>query len=87
MYASMDLRMQPRFQKPMKSKFFALKLRFGMNPTSFGSRSKLLFFNYIKSYMVYFKHTQKILRENIRFTRNSESKKEFFIKHPQVNIF
>ena len=25
--------------------------------------------------------------ENIRFTRNSESKREFFTKHSQVNIF
>ena len=25
--------------------------------------------------------------ENIRFTRNSEPKREFFTKHPQVNIF
>ena len=24
--------------------------------------------------------------ENLRFTRNSESKREFFIKHPQVNF-
>ena len=36
--------------------------------------------------MVYFKDTQKILRENLRFIRNSESKREFFIKHPQVNF-
>ena len=45
------------------------------------------FFNYIEPYMVYFKKTRKIQREKIRFTRNSESKKEFFKKHPQVNIF
>ena len=37
--------------------------------------------------MVPFQDTQKILRENTRFTRNSESKREFFTKHPQVNIF
>ena len=37
--------------------------------------------------MVPFQKTQKILRENTRFTRNSESKKEFFTKHPQINIF
>ena len=37
--------------------------------------------------MVPFQNTQKILRENTRFTRNSESKREFFTKHPQVNIF
>ena len=57
-----------------------------MNPTSSGSRSKPLFFNYIKPYIVPFQDTQKILRENLRFTRNSESKKELFIKHPQVDF-
>ena len=45
------------------------------------------FFNYIKSYIVAFQNTQKILRENTGFTRNSESKKEFFTKHLQVNSF
>ena len=49
-----------------------------MNPTLLGSHSKPPFFNYLKPYMVYFKNTQKIPRENLRFTRNSESKKEFF---------
>ena len=57
-----------------------------MNPTSSGSRSKPLFFNYIKPYMVPFQDTQKILGENLRFTRNSESKKELFTKHPQVDF-
>ena len=36
--------------------------------------------------MVHFQNTQKILRENIRFARNNESKREFFTKHPQVNF-
>ena len=36
--------------------------------------------------MVYFKDTEKILSENTRFTRNRESKRKFFTKHPQVNI-
>ena len=58
-----------------------------MNPTFSGSRSKLSFSHYIKPYMVPFQHTQKILKENTRFIRNSESKREFFTKHPQVNIF
>ena len=53
-----------------------------MNPTLSGSCSKPQIFNYIKSYMVYFKNTQKILRENLRFTRNSESKREFLTRHP-----
>ena len=47
------------FQRAMKDKFFALKLRFGMNLTSSGSHSKPLFFNYIKPYMVYFKGQRK----------------------------
>ena len=58
-----------------------------MNLTSFGSRFKPPFFNNINPYMVYFESTQKILRENTRFIRNSESKREFFTKHSQVNIF
>ena len=58
-----------------------------MNPTSSGSRSKPLFFNYIKPYMVHFQNKQKILRENLGFIRNSESKKEFFHKHLQVNFY
>ena len=57
-----------------------------MNPTFSGSCSKPLFFNYIKSYIVYFKNTWKILRENPRFTRNSELMREFFTKNPQVNF-
>ena len=36
--------------------------------------------------MVSFQNTHKILRENLRFTRNSESKRKFFTKYPQVNI-
>ena len=70
-----------RVPKTYGRKFFLhLMLRFGMNPTSSESRSKPLFFNYIKPYMVYFKNTEKILRENLRFARNSESKREFFHK-------
>ena len=57
-----------------------------MNLTSSGSHSKPLFFNYIKPYLVPFQKTEKILRENLRFTRNSESKREFFTKYPQVNF-
>ena len=33
-----------------------------------------------------FQRTEKIQRENTRFTRNSESKSEFFTKYPQVNF-
>ena len=58
-----------------------------MNPTLPGSHSKLPLSNYKRPYIVAFQNTQKILRENIRFTRNSESKREFFTKHFEVNNF
>ena len=74
------------FQKLWKASFSALKLGFGTNPTLSRSRFKASFSNYKKPYRVPFQDTQKILRKNIRFTRNSESKREFFTKHPQVNI-
>ena len=76
-----------RFPETMKGKFSVLKLRFGMNPTSSRSHSKPPFFQYKKPYMVPFQNIEKILKENKRFTRNNESKREFFTKHPQVNIF
>ena len=67
-----------RVPETMKGKFFALMLRFGTNHTSSRNRSKPPFLNYIKPYMEYFKEeTKKILRENLRFARNSESKREF----------
>ena len=75
-----------RVLETIKDKFSTLNLRFGTNPTSFGSPSKTQFFNFIKPYMVPFQNIQKILRENTIFTRNSELKIEFFTKHPQVNI-
>ena len=81
-YASTNLRTHQGFQKPIRGKFSALMLRFGTNLTSFRSRSKLLFSHYIKPYMTPFQNTEKILRENIRFTRYSESKREFFTKYP-----
>ena len=42
--------------------------------------------SFLKPYMVYFQKIQKILRENLKFTKNSESKREFFTKHSQVNF-
>ena len=57
-----------------------------MNPTSPGNRSKPPFSQYKKPYMVPFQNTQKILKENLKFTRNDEPKREFFTKHPQVNF-
>ena len=82
-----DLYTHARVLETTKGKFSALKLRFGMNPTLFGSRSKPLFSQYKKPYMVHFQNTQKVLRESIRFTRNSESKREFFTKHPNSIFF
>ena len=46
------MRMHARVLETMKDKFFTLKLRFGMNPTSSDSRSKPSFFQYKKPYMV-----------------------------------
>ena len=75
------------FQKLRNASFSTLKLRFRVNLTLSGSHSKLPFSQYKKPYMVPFENTPKILRENLRFTKNSKSKREFFIKDPQVNIF
>ena len=36
--------------------------------------------------MTNFQNTQKILRENLRFARNSELKRQFFTKHSKVNF-
>ena len=67
-------------------KFYTFMLRFGMNPTSSGSRFNPLFSHYKQPYMVYFENTQKSHGKTLRFTRNSESKREFFTKHSQVNF-
>ena len=48
-----------------------------MNLTSFGSCSEPSFSQYRKPYMVPFQNTQKILKGNLRFTRNSEAKRVF----------
>ena len=85
-YAYMSMRTHVRVLETMRDKFFALNLRFGTNPTLFVSHFKPSFSHYIKPYMVSFQNTQKILRENLRFTRNNKSKREFFIKHPKVNF-
>ena len=58
-----------------------------MNPTSSGSHFEPPFFNYIKPYMIYFNDRDNPKEKKKKFTRNSESKEEFFTKHPQVNIF
>ena len=81
------IRVHARVPETMKDKFFAFKTWFGTNPTSSGCRSKPLFFDYKKPYMVPFQHTKKILRENKRFTRKSESKREFFHKKSSSQYF
>ena len=47
-----------RFQKLRKTSFYALKMDFGTNPTSSESRSKPLFYHYIKAYIVAFQNTE-----------------------------
>ena len=83
-YASLILRTNSDFQKPKQDKFSTFMLRFGTNSTSFGNCSKFLFSHYKKPYMVYFQKTQKSHGKTLRFTRNSESKREFFTKNPQA---
>ena len=56
MHAS-DLCMHARVPEIMKGKFFALKLRFGMNLTSSGGHSKPPFSQYKKPYMEHFQNT------------------------------
>ena len=78
--------MHSDFQKPKQGKFSTFMLRFGMNPTLFGNHFKPLFSHYKNPYTIYFQSTQKSHGKTKRFTRNSESKREFFKKHPQVNF-
>ena len=66
---------------------FYIKVWFWNESHIVWGRFKPLFSNYKMPYMVPLQKTQKILRENSRFTRNSKSKREFFTKHLQVNIF
>ena len=73
------------FQKLRKTSFSALKPRFGMNLTSSKSRSKPLFSQYKKPYMVSFQNTENI-NEKPLFTRNSESKREFFHKISSIQF-
>ena len=50
--------MHTRVPETIRDKFFALKLRFEMNLTLSGSRSKPSFSHYIKPYMVSFQNTE-----------------------------
>ena len=58
-YAYMSMHTHARVPKTMKDKFSTLKLRFRMNPTSSGSRSKPPFSQYKKAiYDTFSKHTK-----------------------------
>ena len=76
-----------RVLKAMKDKFFYIKVNVWNESHIIWEPFQTQIFNYIEPYMVYFKNTQKILRENLRFPRNNESKMEFFTKHSQVIFF
>ena len=75
-----------RVLEAMKDKFFYIKVKVWNESHIIWEPFQTQIFNYIKPYMVYFKNTQKILRENLRFPKNNESKMEFFTKHFQVNF-
>ena len=55
----------------------------GTNPTLFGSRPTPLFYHYRKPLKHFFKRRQNI-EDSLE---NSESKREFFTKHPQVKFY
>ena len=75
------------FQKLCKKMFSALKNGLERIPHCLGVVSNPHFFT-IKSHTWYiFKTTQNSRGKHARFARNSESKREFFTKHFQVNIF
>ena len=89
-YAYTSMRTHVRVPETMKDKeffFFCIKDGFWNESTLFGSRSKPLFSHYTKPYIVAFQNTEKILRENTRFSRNSESKREFFHKKSLSQYF
>ena len=81
-YAYTGICVYARVTETIKDTFFCIKFRFGMNLTLSRSHFKPLFSDYIKPYVVPFQNTQKNLKENIRFTKNSESKRESFRKPP-----
>ena len=73
-----------RVPETMNGKFSAVKTWFGTNPTLSRICSKS---RYIKPCMVSFQNTHKILRENTRFARNSESKRNLFTKKYSSQYF
>ena len=86
-YAYTGLRMHVRVLETMKDKFFSIKYEVWNESHIVWKPFQTPIFNYIKPYMVVFQNIQKILRENIRFTRNSESKREFFHKTSSSQYF
>ena len=86
-YTYTGMRTHVKVPETMKCKFLTFKTWFWNESHIVWELFQPLFSNYKKPYMVHFQNTHKILWENTRFTRNSESKREFFTKHPQVNSF
>jgi len=86
-YAYIGMRMHVRVLETMKDKFFSIKCEVWNESHIVWKPFQTPIFNYIKPYMVVFQNTQKILRENIRFTRNSESKREFLSQNIFKSIF
>ena len=78
-YAStgMLLHKQLGFHRHKKVKFSTIMLRFGMNPTSFGSHYKPHFFHSKKPYMVYFQRQRNPTRKIHDSLENSKSKGSF----------
>ena len=81
------MHMHARVQETMKGKYFCIKVGFWNDSHIIWEPFQTPIFQLDKAIHGTFQNTQKILRENTRFTRNRESKREFFTKHPQVNIF
>ena len=86
-YAYMGLRIHAKVPETMKGKFFSIKCEVWNESHIIWKLFQTPFFQHINPYMVAFQNTTENPKESIRFIGNSESKREFFTKHPQVNIF
>ena len=78
-----------RVSKTMKNKFFWIKADVWNKSHIVWEPFQTPIFQLYKAlHGIFQRATEKrIWIENIRFKRNSESKREFSTKHPQVNIF
>ena len=85
-YAYTGMHTHARVPKTMKDKFSAFEAGIWNESHIVWELFQTLIFFSIKSHTWYLQNIQKILRENLKFTRNSESKREIFTKHPQVNF-